>query len=34
MQNICKIYEWYYEWYWTDNLNYQAIPIECRKIGK
>ena len=22
-----------YEWYLIDNLNYQAIPIECRKIG-
>ena len=21
-----------YEWYLIDNLNYQAIPIECRKI--
>ena len=23
-----------YEWYLTDNLNYQAIPIKCRNIGK
>ena len=23
-----------YEWYLIDNLNYQAIPIKCRNIGK